>query len=443
MQHLRIFLAVLLAVFLASCVSSPQDQGVARSEASHSFELRQDFWKNVQYLQLEPYVPDTATIPTFPPSSVRMADAFDLNTCQVRRQAVPIGLVSVTDVRFAEDACRRQQVWVKSSSTTRDVGSTISVYFGTDRKSEKNGETVGFGNSRGALSTGSMEIAIPSHHKFGQLERTNLRRQPERGFEILSLAVLDAKAFGARSRQVLAKKREKRAFIFVHGYNVSFADAALRTAQLSADLDPEALPVFYSWPAQGALLSYPVDSQNAEWTETNAVEFFELVASSSGADAIVIIAHSMGSRPATRALAKLLERRRDLRGKFRELVLAAPDIDAEVFIRDLAPAYAKLGLPITLYASASDSALKISRSFNGAQRAGDASPVPVTANGVEVVDASDIDTNFFSLGHSYAVESRVLLTDVTLLVKNRMRAEARPGLQWVNLGTAGFWRFRK
>ena len=68
----------------------------------------------------------------------------------------------------------------------------------------------------------------------------------------------------------------------------------------------------------------------------------------------------MGNRGLTRALQTLVLERPDLRGRFREIILAAPDVDAEVFRRDLVPALRQAGQRVTLYASSNDLALKAS-----------------------------------------------------------------------------------
>lgn len=66
----------------------------------------------------------------------------------------------------------------------------------------------------------------------------------------------------------------KRAFIFVHGYNVTFEDAAKRTAQISYDLAFDGAPIFYSWPSQRlpTPLGY-TDEQNSEWSQANLRSF--------------------------------------------------------------------------------------------------------------------------------------------------------------------------
>ena len=69
----------------------------------------------------------------------------------------------------------------------------------------------------------------------------------------------------------------KRVIIFVHGYNVTFEEAALRTAQVAYDIEFKGVPVIYSWPAQGNTLSYTVDQINAAWSRPHLVEFLQLL----------------------------------------------------------------------------------------------------------------------------------------------------------------------
>lgn len=52
---------------------------------------------------------------------------------------------------------------------------------------------------------------------------------------------------------------------------------------------------------------------------------------------VYVVAHSMGNRVLTRGFKALLDEDFDKGRAFKEIVLAAPDIDANVFKRDIAP----------------------------------------------------------------------------------------------------------
>src|SRR5207302_2856729 len=124
-----------------------------------------------------------------------------------------------------------------------------------------------------------------------------------------------------------------------HGFNVTFVDAVYRTAQISADLHFSGAPILFSWPSQGALspLGYTRDETEARWALSDLRAFLELLVAQSGADTIHFIAHSMGNRLLTEALVPMAATLKRMPA-FNELVLTAPDIDADTFVKDIAPA---------------------------------------------------------------------------------------------------------
>ncbi len=146
---------------------------------------------------------------------------------------------------------------------------------------------------------------------MGELETPSIWRlefsnDPENFVVLLSVSEADPASF---YKDVAARVRAspgKLAFIFVHGYNVTFADAARRTAQMAYDLGFDGAPVFYSWPSQARYASYKVDETNAEWAVLDFKNFLEQFAKQSQADSIFLIAHSMGSRVLAGALKELV-----------------------------------------------------------------------------------------------------------------------------------------
>lgn len=184
-----------------------------------------------------------------------------------------------------------------------------------------------------------------------------------------------------------------------------------------------------------------MDSANAIWTTSHLRDFLEQFADNSSATEIFVIAHSLGTNPTSNAIAQLVVKRPDLVGRFREIVLAAADIDADMFKNDIAPHFIASQTPVTLYASSSDKALEASRKLNGNHRLGMAGDHLSVLAGVETIDATSIDTDF--LAHSYYGDSRVLLTDIALLIKARMRARSRPGLAPKLHNQGAYWAFRQ
>jgi esterase/lipase superfamily enzyme len=135
-------------------------------------------------------------------------------------------------------------------------------------------------------------------------------------------------------RQYLSGCSSNDALLFVHGFNVNFVSAVLRTAQIAADLYFPGASLLFSWPSKASLspLAYTHDEAQARWTLRDLGEFIELVAEESGATTIHLVAHSMGNRALTEALHRIGAATR--RGTiFNEIVLTAPDIDTDTFVQ--------------------------------------------------------------------------------------------------------------
>lgn len=321
----------------------------------------------------------------------------------------------------------------------------VRTYFATDRN--LTGSTAPadmFGKERATLVYGSCDVSIPRDHRMGELEhpsiwRLQFREDPEKHVVLLDVNVRTQAQFFADVSARVRASRKSSAFVFVHGYNVSFEDAARRTAQMSYDLGFDGAPLFYSWPSQASTRAYTIDEQNVEWAQDDLKAFLNDFFRNSDAQNVYLIAHSMGNRALTRAVAALLAEKPELRARLTEVILAAPDIDAEVFRRDIAPALAATRRPVTLYASSTDLALIASKEVHGYPRAGDAGPGLVVVPGIETVDATRVDTSL--LGHSYFAEEKSVLYDIFNLIRDGKRADERLGLRRVDGQPEPHWEF--
>ena len=123
--------------------------------------------------------------------------------------------------------------------------------------------------------------------------------------------------------------------------------------------------------------------------------------------------------------------------KFRQTILAAPDIDAGVF-ENLAPQVVKASSRTTLYASSSDLPLRWSKDFHGYRRAGETELGIVIVPGVDSIDASNVPSGF--LGHSYYGDSRTLLSDIFELFRTGT-APPRFGLRPKQFDGKPYWVF--
>ena len=269
----------------------------------------------------------------------------------------------------------------------------------------------------GTIYYGHCDVSLPPTHELGEVERPLIGPEDEAEHVVLQrTALLDAQAFYEAVRRELAGRQvdARDCFVFVHGFNVSFDDAARRTAQIYHDLQFPGVPMFYSWPSRGGLRHYPSDRNEIGYSKEHVKQFLVGVADNIQARRIHIIAHSMGGAAVTQAIAEI--DRDDV--VFDQIVLAAPDIDADVFREQLMPKLARHGRRTTLYCSQNDLALHVSYAFNDFPRAGDSSRGVVVAQDLDTVDASGIDTDL--LGHSYYGDAVRLLDDVALLLKQNL-----------------------
>lgn len=324
-----------------------------------------------------------------------------------------------------------------------------ALFFGTDRNVTGSAtHSAFFGEDRGhELIYGTCEVSIPRGHQPGELESPSVLRhfleRPDRHVALLSVArKTPAQAFADIAGK-LAGRPERKAFVFVHGFNTSFEDAARRTAQIYNDVQFDGVPLFYSWPSKGNANDYSHDTNNADQSVAYLKMFLSDLAARGSFDSITLVAHSMGNRALTRAFMELAS---DLPNEqlalFNELILAAPDIDADVFRNDIAPALAAAGSPVTLYASAKDLAMVASQQIGGAPRAGDTRQGVVVVKGVETIDATKADTNVWGLGHDYVADSPKILHDLHDLIVSRLRAAQRGNLEEVAAEGGIYWRFK-
>lgn len=397
-----------------------------------------------------PSEPSSAPATAMPPGlPVEGAGEPAREVLESRRLSVEAPRSAPTKKRSSAKKAAPREEAVEEASRGQRYG-VVRVWFGTDRNDT--GSDVPrerFGDDRGeAIRYGTVEVSIPPGHVKGELESPLVLRErfetPEKHVVLLRVDVEEASRYWAGLRQRLADGK-RNVLVFVHGYNTSFEDAARRTAQIAWDVEFPGVPMFYSWPSRGSVAKYPHDETNVEWAQSNLRGFLRDIALNLNAEGIYLVAHSMGNRALARAFIDVgRELPADKLALFREVILTAPDIDADVFRRDIAPQLVAIGTSVTLYASSKDRALKASRAVHGKPRAGDSGGDLVVVRGMETVDASDIDTSVIGLGHAYVAESRPVLQDLFWLITDHKRAAQRFGLETLrNASGEIYWKFRR
>lgn len=323
------------------------------------------------------------------------------------------------------------------------IASLVRVFYGTDRLESIGKKGPSYDHQRsasGAIHYGECKISVPKVHKLGKLETPSIigldyKPDPKKHIILQKIESLEEAVCLKRVAASVDDSDTKEAFIFVHGYYVSFENAARRTGQIAFDLHFVGAPIFYSWPSNGKLKDYVKDETNVAWSAPHFQRFLTLIAQHCGAKRIHIIAHSMGNRAVCEAL-KALSYVPDSGVKFNHLVLAAADIDADTF-RELAATLQKVSGHITLYESSKDKALRASKKIHGNPRAGE--PLLIIP-GMDTIDATTVNTDF--LGHSYFSETWTVLSDIHSILSKDTPPRERFGLDGVDNPDGKYYVFK-
>jgi esterase/lipase superfamily enzyme len=299
---------------------------------------------------------------------------------------------------------------------------TVRVFYGTNRAPSGNVKPALFyGAARGDLQYGYLNVTIPQVHKEAELEtqprwaeytlaldETSLRRR----YVLLDqVTPLPKDEFVKALRQQIQNAPSKDLFIFVHGFNNTFEDAARRAAQMSYDLDFDGTPILYSWPSQGSATAYAVDEAAVGISGRKMADFLDTIVSQSGAQRIHLLAHSMGNRALIEALQTFLAKRAPDKRQhiFGQIVFTAPDVDRDYFV-DAIDSLRGSAERVTLYASGNDYALRSSQFLHGAPRAGTAGDVIIRLPGLDTIDMSSVPAD--ALGHSYFAANSGAIYDI-------------------------------
>jgi esterase/lipase superfamily enzyme len=308
-----------------------------------------------------------------------------------------------------------------------------TVFYGTNRaRIDEADPSRGYSGERGkGIDYGTCRVFVPKSHKIGSVGSPWWKRLitlTDDRLKLLAILGTSAEEHWREMSDRLAALAEddREAVVFVHGYNVTFREAALRAAQIGVDLAIQGAMAFFSWPSQGTLSGYPADEATIDVSE-NAIEaYLADFAVRSGARRVHLIAHSMGNRGVMRAIHNIAARAREKSGvPFDQIILAAADVDADKF-RSLAEAYTRVAKRTTLYVSEKDRAVEASHWLHRFPRLGFTPPVFVVDK-IDTVSVTNIDLTL--LGHGYVGEARDVLKDMHELIRHGTPPDKRFGLQ--------------
>jgi lanthanide-dependent methanol dehydrogenase len=278
------------------------------------------------------------------------------------------------------------------------------------------------------LKYGLTIVSIPGEHQSGNVERpfeiSQALYQPWKIWRLLTDKESDREHFRIRGIEPLSREQfvdalrartdPESILLFVHGYDTSFEDAIYKAAQIAYDASFKGHVVVFSWPSAGALLGYPYDQTSARFSKQHLLSVFQLLKEISGKH-IYVVAHSLGNQIVVDALDEAASKKIDL--PISELVMAAPDVDRDVFMID-AKQIRPIAGNMTMYASSADKALRLSVAVAQAPRMGYIGPNgPNLAEGVETIDVTAVGEDMLAINHSTSSTSREVLNDIGLLIR--------------------------
>ena len=194
---------------------------------------------------------------------------------------------------------------------------------------------------------------------------------------------------GAPASTFAQTLRGRDTMLFVHGYNMTFERAALDATALSNGIGFKGNTALYSWASKGGLLDYGYDRESALIARDPLADVLAAQLQDEFAARTHIVAHSMGTLVTLEALRTYRDRHGD-KGleSLGALVLASPDVDADVFksaLERLGPWRNKM----TVITATNDRALDISSRLAGGKRVGALPREVLEGIGVKVLDATE------------------------------------------------------
>ena len=241
---------------------------------------------------------------------------------------------------------------------------SVSIFVVSTRKGE------GGTSSEAAVANGArlslQLIGVPPGHEPGRVERPAFGSEdPQKHFIARSRRGLDETAFFAELASHISGRigSNRDVLLYVHGFNTNYDEARFRLAQIVDDGRFGGVAALYTWPAAGSLLDYGASKESATIARDALSKLLRRLSELPDIGRVHILAHSMGAWLAMEALREnAISGSPDLNGKLGDVMLAAPDIDLNVFRQQLArldPSH------VFVLVAANDRALSLSRTLAG------------------------------------------------------------------------------
>lgn len=306
------------------------------------------------------------------------------------------------------------------------------IYFATNRNPIGGDPPTSFGTELGPFDGKALRYG------YAEVDLDNKRLVPG------SLKVAEERLFWRNenqppvfgSRETLDRlradmcKNGRPTFVSIHGFNYTFEEAMVRTAQAQAFHGIDSNWFVFTWPSDGSSSRYHSDRADAEKSglaagralETATRFLARLRKQDRCGESVHLVAHSMGAYALRHAVQGLRSEHGDaLPRLFDKIFLFAPDEDADAFeSAEKLKLLPRMGHRIVVYHTTRDAALDTSVNTKGTPaRLGSGGPENTTqiADKVSVVDVSGIvDDGKDRTNHQYYWRSPKVRSDVRAVI---------------------------
>ena len=314
-----------------------------------------------------------------------------------------------------------QRVWIDPDRRL------VRIWFATNRKPVEVDDVVqrfSSEESADSITYGVCNVFIPKSHKPGSTGRAWWRRwirlEADDSLEVRGTHALPRDVFWAgfaHKLQTWWKPGQRNAFVLIHGYNVSFDEAAIRAAQIGYDLKVPGEMAFFSWPSHGSAAAYSADEATITASVPHIAQFLHELCEQSGAERIHLFVHSMGNRGFLGALERLIAKGYPKLG-LGQVFFCAPDEDVRTF-QDKVTEFPHPSENRTLLVSRKDRAVFLSQWKHKHDRVGYVPPVTIV-EGIETIEVCGF--GLLDLGHGYFASAEPVIRDIREAIETKKRA---------------------
>ncbi len=273
--------------------------------------------------------------------------------------------------------------------------------------------------------------------------------------EIVATRDAGVARLAAEVKRRLALTPRKDVYLYVHGYNNTFEDAAFALAELWHFFGREGLPIVYTWPAgHPGIFGYTYDRESSEFTVFHLKQVIRWLSEQPEIENIHLIAHSRGTDVALSAFRELVIWARGAglnpreRFKIKNFIIAASDLDVQVLSQRVAAEYLALAVDqATVYTSPDDKAIGIAEWLFASPRGRlgtlsideldeeEIARMKANAGRLNVVNFEGESTGY---GHNYFRTNPAVSSDLVLMIRQGLKP-GELGRPLENIGL-NFWR---